>query len=104
MGPFATLAVYALGSMAQALGMVLGLMGSPNQIDLAGTAYLTFFLTAAVLSGVLAVSYMRRHALGWAPSSDRHTRRPGRAGTRPGWHADVAEGVRDHASRLMRIE
>jgi hypothetical protein len=62
---FATLAVYVLGSMAQALGIVLGLMGSASQIDLAGVAYLIFFLTAATGWGVLAVSYSERHTLGW---------------------------------------
>src|SRR5688500_7814150 len=40
---FATLAVYVLGSMAQALGMLLGLTGSASQIDLAGVAYVIFF-------------------------------------------------------------
>jgi hypothetical protein len=67
-GSFATLAVYALGSVAQALGMVLGLMGSADQVDLAGVAYLAFFLTAAVGWSVLAVSYSKRHALGWTPA------------------------------------
>jgi hypothetical protein len=62
---FATLAVYVLGGMAQALGMVLGLTGSASQIDPAGVAYLIFFLTAATGWGVLAVSYSARHALGW---------------------------------------
>ena len=61
---FATLAVYVLGSMAQALGMVLGLIGSASQIDLADIAYLIFFLSAAIGWGVLAVSYSARHALG----------------------------------------
>ena len=62
---FATLAVYVLGGMAQALGMMLGLMGSASQIDLAGVAYLIFFLTAATGWGVLAISYSERHTLGW---------------------------------------
>jgi hypothetical protein len=62
---FATLAVYVLGSMAQALGMMLGLIGSARQIDLASVGYLIFFLTAATGWGVLAVSYSERHTLGW---------------------------------------
>ncbi len=62
---FATLAVYVLGSMAQALGMLLGLRGSASQIDLADVAYLLFFLTAATGWGVLAVSYSTRHTLRW---------------------------------------
>jgi hypothetical protein len=67
-GAFATLAVYALGSVAQALGMVLGLMGSADQVDLAGVAYLTFFLMAAVGWSVLALSYSTRHPQGWIPA------------------------------------
>jgi hypothetical protein len=62
---FATLAVYVVGSMAQALGMMLGLIGSTSQIDLAAVAYLIFFLTAAIGWSVLAVSYSKRHTLGW---------------------------------------
>src|ERR671916_1516100 len=61
---FATLAVYVLGGMAQALGMVLGLIGSARQIDPAGVAYLIFFLTAATGWGVPAVSYSERAAPG----------------------------------------
>jgi hypothetical protein len=57
--------VYVLGGMAQALGMMLGLMGGASQIDLAGVAYLIFILTAATGWGVLAVSYSERHTLGW---------------------------------------
>ncbi len=62
---FATLAVYVLGSIAQALGMLLGLTGSASQIDLAGVAYVLFFLLAAAGWGVLAISYSGRHTLGW---------------------------------------
>jgi hypothetical protein len=62
---FATLAVYVMGSMAQALGMMFSLTGSPSQIDLASIAYVILFLTAATGWGVLGVSYSRRHALGW---------------------------------------
>lgn len=64
-GVFATLAVYVLGSTAQAIGMVSGVSGSGSQIDLLDLAYLIFFLFAAVGWGVLATSYSRRHAGGW---------------------------------------
>lgn len=64
-GVFATLAVYVLGSTAQAIGMVSGVSGSGHQIDLLDSAYLFFFLVAALGWGVLAVSYSRRHAGGW---------------------------------------
>ncbi len=36
---FATLAVYVLGGMAQALGMVLGLIGDASQVDRAARAH-----------------------------------------------------------------
>ncbi|TDC51045.1 hypothetical protein E1212_12885 [Jiangella ureilytica] len=62
-GAFATLTVYALGSVAQAIGMAAGLTGSVDDIDLAGIAYVMFFLLAAGGFGVLAVSYSRRHRM-----------------------------------------
>jgi hypothetical protein len=64
-GVFATLAVYVLGSMVQAVGMASGLTGSANQIDATDIAYLIFFLTAAGGWGILAISYSTRHALRW---------------------------------------
>jgi hypothetical protein len=64
-GVFATLAVYVLGSMVQAVAMVAGLMGGTSQMGAADMAYLLFFMTAATGWGVLAISYSRRHALGW---------------------------------------
>lgn len=64
-GVFATLAMYVLGSMVQAVAMAAGLMGGTSQIDAADMAYLLFFMTAAIGWGVLAISYSRRHALGW---------------------------------------
>jgi hypothetical protein len=62
-GAFATMAVYSLGSVAQAVGMVSGLAGSIDQIDIAGVGYVLFFLLAAAGYGVLAISYSRRHRL-----------------------------------------
>lgn len=64
-GVFATLGVYALGSVGQAVAMLSGLAGSPDDVDFAGVAYIAFFLSAALGFGVLAVSHSRRHALGW---------------------------------------
>lgn len=64
-GGFATLAVYVLGGVAEAVAILAGLMGSIDQIDLASVAYLAFFLLAAAGWGVLAVSYSRRHEFGW---------------------------------------
>lgn len=64
-GVFATVAVYVVGGIVEAIGMVSGLLGSASQVDAAGVAYLVFFLTAALGWGVLAISFSRRHALGW---------------------------------------
>lgn len=61
---FATLAVYALGALAEAVGMAVGLMGGADRIDVAGIAYVMFFLAFAAGFGVLAVSYSRRHRTG----------------------------------------
>jgi len=61
-GAFATLATYALGSVAEAIGMALGLTGTVDQIDLVGIAYVLFFLLLATGNGVLAISYSRRHS------------------------------------------
>ena len=60
-GGFATLAVYVLGSVAEAIGMALGVTGTADEIDLAGIGYVSFFLLVAAGFGVLAVSYSRRH-------------------------------------------
>jgi hypothetical protein len=62
-GAFATLAVYSLGSVAQVVGMVSGLVGSVDQIDIAGVGYVLLFLLAGAGFGVLAISYSRRHHL-----------------------------------------
>ncbi|GAA5039031.1 hypothetical protein [Actinopolymorpha pittospori] len=60
-GAFATLALYVAGSLVEAVGMLTGLMGSADDIDAAGVAYVCLFLVAATGFGVLAVSYSRRH-------------------------------------------
>ncbi|MET9671413.1 hypothetical protein ABZY19_39890 [Streptomyces sp. NPDC006475] len=62
-GAFATLTVYTLGSVAQAIGIVFELTDNAEHIDLADTAYLVFFLLVAIGYGVLAGSYARRHHL-----------------------------------------
>lgn len=60
-GAFAMLGVYVLGSVVEAIGMVSGLVGNADQVDLAGIGYVLFFLVAAAGYGVLATSYSRRH-------------------------------------------
>ncbi len=57
----ATLAVYGLGSIAEAVGMGLGLIGGVGQIGLRSVAYVLFFVVAAVGYGALAISYSRRY-------------------------------------------
>lgn len=60
-GAFATLSLYVAGSLVEAVGMLTGLVGSADDIDAAGVAYVSLFTVAAVGFGVLAVSYSRRH-------------------------------------------
>lgn len=62
-GAFAMLGVYALGNVAQAVGMASGLTGTADQIDMAGVRYVLFFLLYAAGYGVLAISYSRRFEL-----------------------------------------
>jgi hypothetical protein len=62
-GAFATLAVYAAGSLVQAIGMAFGVVGSADRIDPAGVTYVLFFLLVAAGFGVLAISYSRRFGL-----------------------------------------
>lgn len=61
---FATLGVYALGGVAEAVGTVSGLTGSIDQVTVAGVGYVLLFLLAAAGYGVLAIAHSRRHRLG----------------------------------------
>jgi hypothetical protein len=63
-GVFATLAVYVVGGVGQAIAMTSGAMSGVDRIDLLDIAYLVFFLLAAIGWGVLATSYSTRHGLG----------------------------------------
>jgi hypothetical protein len=63
-GAAALLALYAAGSVAQAIGMMTGLTGSPDDITPAGIAYVGFFLFGALGFGVLARSFSHRHGIG----------------------------------------
>lgn len=60
-GAFATLSLYVLGSVTQAVGMITGLAGTADQIDLAGIGYVLMFLLAVAGFGFLAISYSRRY-------------------------------------------
>lgn len=63
-GAFATLALDAVGSAAEA-GMILaGVSGVPADLGVRSVAYLLGSIVSAAGFGVLAVSYLRRHATG----------------------------------------
>lgn len=62
-GAFATLGLYALGSVTQAIGIISGFSGTADQINPASVGYVFMFLLAAAGYGVLAVSYSRRHGM-----------------------------------------
>lgn len=61
---FATLGVYVLGGLVEAIGMATGLVGGGEAIGAPEVGYLLAFLTAATGFGVLAVSFSRRHGTG----------------------------------------
>jgi hypothetical protein len=60
-GAFATLSVYSLGSVVQAVGMMTGMTGNVDQIDVAGVAYVVGSVCFAAGFGVLAIAYGGRH-------------------------------------------
>jgi hypothetical protein len=61
---FATLAVYVVGSITQAVVMLGGVAGDAEQVDAAAVGYVLAFLLAATGFGILATSYARRAGLG----------------------------------------
>ncbi len=61
---FATVAIYVLGSLAQAVVMMAGIAGDARRIDAASVGYVVAFLLATACFGVLAISYARRASLG----------------------------------------
>jgi hypothetical protein len=58
------LCLYCLGSVAEAVGMLMGLTGNAAQITPRSVAYLCFFVPAAAGYTVLAVSFSRRSGVG----------------------------------------
>jgi hypothetical protein len=64
-GAFGTFAIYALGTIGEAVAMATRLAGSPDEIDAAGVAYLVGTVFFATCFGVVTVSYSRR--AGWRP-------------------------------------
>ena len=63
-GAFATVTVYVLGSLVQAVVILTGIAGDGDGVDARSIAYVLGFLVAAVGFGILAVSYARRVGLG----------------------------------------
>jgi hypothetical protein len=61
---FATLAVYVVGSIVQAVVMLTGVAGDAEQVDAAAVGYVLALLLAATGFGILATSYARRAGLG----------------------------------------
>ena len=61
---FATLAVYVVGSIAQAVVMLLGVACDAEQVDASAVGYVVAILLAATGFGSLATSYARRAGLG----------------------------------------
>jgi hypothetical protein len=61
---FATLAVYVVGSIAQAVAMLTGVAGDAEQLDAPAVGYVLAVLLGATGFGILATSYARRAGLG----------------------------------------
>ncbi len=61
---FATVTVYVLGSLGQAIAMLTGVAGDARRLDLASAGYVLAFVLAAAGFGILAFSYAGRARLG----------------------------------------
>src|SRR5687768_6655951 len=61
---FATLTVYVVGSITQAVVMLAGIAGDADQVDARSVAYVLAFVLAAAGFGILATSHARRAGLG----------------------------------------
>lgn len=61
---FATVTVYAVGSIAEAFVILAGIAGDADQVDAKSVAYVVAFLLVATGFGILAISHARRAALG----------------------------------------
>lgn len=59
-GAFATIGLYAAGSVAQWIGMAFGLISHEGKLGATEVAYVLLFIVAAVGFGVLAISYSHR--------------------------------------------
>lgn len=57
---FSTLTVYVIGSIGQAIGIMIGTAGDPALLDAGEVVYVLNFFLATSLFGILAISYTRR--------------------------------------------
>jgi hypothetical protein len=62
-GAFATVTVYVVGSIAQAVVILAGIAGDADSVDGRSVAYVLAFLVAAAGFGILAISFGRRARL-----------------------------------------
>jgi hypothetical protein len=62
-GAAALLVLYSAGNLVQAVGMLVGVTGSGDDITLLGLCYVAFFLLGAVGYAVLARSFARRYRI-----------------------------------------
>ena len=62
-GAAALLVLYSAGNLVQAIGMLVGAMGSRDDITLLGLCYVAFFLLGAIGYAVLARSFARRYRI-----------------------------------------
>jgi hypothetical protein len=60
---FATLTVYVVGSITQAVVMLAGIAGDADRVDARSVAYVLGFVLAAAGFGILATSHARRAGL-----------------------------------------
>jgi len=60
---FATLAVYVVGSLLEAVLILTGMAGHRDQLDARSVGYVLAFVLAATGFGILAVSFARRASL-----------------------------------------
>jgi len=63
-GAAALLGLYSLGSAVEAIGILTGAVGDPDDLDLRSVGYLGLFVVGTAGYGVLAGSFLRRHEMG----------------------------------------
>ncbi len=98
---YATLAVYVVGSIFQAVVLLVGIAGDADEFDASSVGYVLAILVGTTGFGFLAISYKRRAGLR-ARDADRSARRARRPGRRPDPPAGHPEGRRTSVRLLIR--